>query len=50
MVGLRRLIAGSAGTLLVGMFAGFVLASAVGVFIQDSGLLVFAAGALGAGG
>src|SRR5437667_450534 len=38
MVGLRRLIAGSAGTLLVGMFAGFVLASAVGVFIQDSGL------------
>jgi len=38
MVGLRRLIAGSAGTLLVGMFAGFVIASAVGVFIQDSGL------------
>src|SRR2546430_3958808 len=38
MVGLRRLIAGSAGTLLVGMFAGFVLGSAVGVFIQDSGL------------
>src|SRR5256885_5079239 len=38
MVGLRRLIAGSAGTLLVGMFAGFVLASAVGVFIRDSGL------------
>jgi len=38
MVGLRRLIAGSAGTLLVGMFAGFVIASAVGVFVQDSGL------------
>jgi len=38
MVGLRRLISGSAGTLLVGMFAGFVIASAVGVFIQDSGL------------
>lgn len=26
------------GTLLVGMFAGFVIASAVGVFVQDSGL------------
>ena len=38
MVGIRRLIAGSAGTLLVGMFAGFVISSAVGVFIQDSGL------------
>src|SRR5437879_13776650 len=38
MVGLRRLVAGSAGTLLVGMFAGFVIASAVGVFIQDSGM------------
>jgi hypothetical protein len=37
-VGLRPLIAGSAGTLLVGMFTGFVIASAVGVFIQDSGL------------
>jgi hypothetical protein len=37
MVGIRRL-AGPAGTLLVGMFAGFVIASAVGVFIQDSGL------------
>jgi len=36
MVGLRRLIAGSAGTLLVGMFAGFVIASAVGVFVQDT--------------
>jgi hypothetical protein len=38
MVGLRRLIAGSTGTLLVGMFAGFLIASAVGVFVQDSGL------------
>jgi hypothetical protein len=37
-VGLRRLIAGSAGTLFVGILAGFVIASAVGVFIQDSGL------------
>ena len=38
MVGLRRLIGGSAGTLLVGVLAGFVISSAVGVFIQDSGL------------
>jgi len=38
MVGIRRLFAGSLGTLVVGMFAGFVIASAVGVFIQDSGL------------
>ena len=26
------------GTLLVGMLAGFVIASAIGVFVQDSGL------------
>src|ERR1700730_3652587 len=38
MVGIRRLIAGSAGTLLVGMFAGFAIASAAGVLIQDTGL------------
>jgi hypothetical protein len=38
MVGIRRVIAGWAGTLLVGMFAGFVISSAIGVFIQDSGL------------
>lgn len=39
MVGLRRLIAGSAGTLLVGLLAGFVVASAVGIIFQDSGIL-----------
>jgi hypothetical protein len=38
VVGLRRLIAGSAGTLLVGLLTGFVLASAVGVVVQDIGL------------
>ncbi len=38
MMGIRRLLSGSVGTLLVGMFAGFVIASAIGVFIQDSGL------------
>lgn len=37
-MGLRRLIAGSAGTLLVGVLAGFVIASAIGILIQDSGL------------
>lgn len=37
-MGVRRLIAGSVGTLLVGILAGFAIASAVGVFIQDSGL------------
>lgn len=35
---LKRLIAGSVGTVLVGILAGFVAASAVGVFAQDSGL------------
>jgi hypothetical protein len=34
----RRLIAGSVGTVLVGIFAGFVAASFVGVIVQDSGL------------
>jgi len=38
MVGLKRLISGSAGTVLVGVLAGFVIASAGGIFIQDSGL------------
>jgi hypothetical protein len=38
MVGPRRLIAGSAGTLLVGVLTGFVIASAIGVLVQDSGL------------
>ncbi|MGH2472782.1 MAG: hypothetical protein ACRDG6_10320 [Candidatus Limnocylindria bacterium] len=37
-MGLRRFISGSAGTLLVGVLAGFVIASAIGVFVQDSGL------------
>jgi hypothetical protein len=37
-MGIGRLIAGSAGTLLVGMLTGFVLASAAGVIVQDSGL------------
>jgi hypothetical protein len=38
-VGLRRLISGWAGTLLVGVLAGFVVAAGVGVFVRDSGLL-----------
>ena len=38
MVGLKRLISGSLGTLLVGVLAGFVIASAAGIVIQDSGL------------
>src|SRR6058998_274695 len=37
-MGIGRLITGSVGTLLVGMLAGFVLASAAGVVVQDSGL------------
>ncbi|TMG60918.1 MAG: hypothetical protein E6H87_07655 [Chloroflexi bacterium] len=37
-MGPRRLIAGSVGTVLVGMLAGYVIAAAAGVFIQDSGL------------
>jgi hypothetical protein len=37
-MGIGRLIAGSVGTLLVGMLAGFILASAAGVVVQDSGL------------
>src|SRR6267143_7301569 len=36
-MGIGRLITGSVGTLLVGMLTGFVIASAVGVVIQDSG-------------
>ena len=36
-MGIGRLIAGSVGTLLVGLLTGFVLASAAGVAIQDSG-------------
>jgi hypothetical protein len=36
-VGLRRLLSGSLGTLLVGMLAGFVVASGIGVVVQDSG-------------
>jgi hypothetical protein len=37
-MGLGRLISGWVGTLLVGVLAGFVIASAIGVFVQDSGL------------
>jgi hypothetical protein len=35
---LRRLVAGSVGTVLVGILAGFILSSFVGVVAQDSGL------------
>lgn len=34
----RKVIMGSLGTILVGMFLGFVLSAFVGVFVQDSGL------------
>jgi hypothetical protein len=37
-MGIGRLIAGSVGTLLVGILAGFAISSAAGVFVQDSGL------------
>jgi hypothetical protein len=37
-MGLGRLISGWVGTLLVGVLAGFVIAAAVGVAVQDSGL------------
>jgi hypothetical protein len=37
-MGIGRLITGPVGTLLVGVLAGFAIASAVGVFVQDSGL------------
>lgn len=37
-MGIRRLLSGWAGTLLVGVFAGFVISSAIGVFVSDSGL------------
>ena len=37
-MGLGRLISGWVGTLLVGALAGFVIASAAGVIVQDSGL------------
>jgi hypothetical protein len=33
-----RILSGPLGTILVGIFAGFVVASAVGVVVQDSGL------------
>lgn len=38
-MGISRLISGSVGTVLVGILAGFILSSAVGVLIQNSGLL-----------
>ena len=34
-----RLVGGSIGTVLVGALFGFVLASAAGLFVQDSGIL-----------
>ena len=36
-MGISRIITGTVGTLLVGVLTGFVIASAVGVFVQDSG-------------
>jgi hypothetical protein len=33
-----RILSGPLGTILVGIFAGFVVSSAVGVVVQDSGL------------
>jgi hypothetical protein len=38
-VGLKGLISGWVGTLLVGVLAGFIVASGIGVFVRDSGLL-----------
>ena len=37
-MGFKRILSGSLGTLLVGALTGFVIAAAVGVFVQDSGL------------
>jgi hypothetical protein len=37
-MGLGRLISGWVGTLLVGVLFGFVISSAAGVIVQDSGL------------
>ena len=34
----QRLISGWAGTLLIGVLSGFIVASVVGIFVQDSGL------------
>lgn len=38
-MGTRKLVTGSIGTVLVGVFLGFVLSAFAGVIIQDSGLL-----------
>lgn len=38
-MGVSRLISGSVGTVLVGILAGFVLSSVVGVIMQNSGLI-----------
>jgi hypothetical protein len=37
-MGIGRLLRGSLGTLLVGMLAGFVIAAAISVIVQDSGM------------
>jgi len=38
-MGVSRLISGSVGTVLVGVLAGFVISSIVGIMVQDSGVL-----------
>ena len=38
-MGVSRIFSGAVGTVLVGVLAGFVIASIVGIVVQDSGVL-----------